>query len=354
MTKFVEFENNDIDITIDEIERHKSVGLTESSLVLMFSGKDMNIKIMNSLRRICTNYIPVYAFPPETIKITENTSVAFNNDMVKCDLTQLPVVNVDPELDDLEEEYWHSVNYSDTTRPKHKKEKKIELYLNYHNNSDNYVRVTTNDAIVSVDGEQVKMYDETYPILLIELTGNQSIKLHMEAVLGIAERRLNGASWKSCRNSFYEQIEDDKYKFTVNGNDQFSEYDLLIRSCSFMIKKMRALRKIILEKLTENKSSTNETTIRLTIEKEDNTIVDPINYELQDHDNILFSGISKPDLLIKEVIITLGCKNEDKLAKTLSDCIMKVEKKFHKIGYLLTSMTGKKVSKKTDKTSKTK
>ena len=66
------------------------------------------------------------------------------------------------------------------------------------------------------------MYPKKYPRLLIELTPNQSIKLHARAVLGIAERRDNGALWKACPNAYYDEVNPNEFEFTVYGNKQFS------------------------------------------------------------------------------------------------------------------------------------
>ena len=198
-----------INIDMKEIEYFKSSGIKSHYLILSFSGKDCNIKIMNMLRRICHNYIPIYAFAQ--IVITENTTVAFDNDIVSRELSFLPVCNVDPELYILEPEYWKNVNYYDPGRKKHPNEKNVELYVNASNKDTNIVKITTNDANVYINGKQEQMYDKKNPILLIELNKNQSFKCHMKAVLGIGEEH---ARWKSARNVFYEQNKNDTFTFT--------------------------------------------------------------------------------------------------------------------------------------------
>lgn len=347
--KTIVFKNNDLDIKIKELENRKFNGLHSSYLKLKFEGSDFNIKIMNMIRRSCTNNVPVYAYAIELINIIENTSVAFNNDMMRLDLSLLPIFNIDPEIYKLDEEYWYNVNYTDKERKKHHMEKNIEFYVNYHNNSQDIVRVTTNDSQVYIDGKQIEMYDKKYPILLIELKPNQTFKCHMKGVLGSAERRFDGALWKSCKRAFYEEIknkEEKSYEFTVYGNNQFSEYELLNRTCQFLINKLENLKKMIKDK-DDKGEFPNEKTIRFIFENEDHTIGEPINYELQDNENIIFSGFAKADHLIKTGVITASCA-KDKPVKQMLESIDVVINKVHKIGYLITKMNKKEGEKESE------
>jgi hypothetical protein len=350
--KKIEFKDNNLDIKIKEEESYKSNGIDSHYLKLLFEGNDLNIKIINMLRRACTNHVPVYAYPVELINIIENTSIAFNNDMMKLDLSLLPIFNVDPELYELDEEYWYNVNYADTERKKHHNEKNIEFYLAYHNNSSDIVRVTTNDAQVTVDGKQVEMYNTKYPILLIELKANQTFKCHMKGVLGIAERRDDGALWKSCKRAFYTEDKEKKtYEFTVFGNEQFSEYELLIRACQFLIYKLYKIKKMISDKAKKGEIAP-ERTIKFVLENEDHTIGEPINYELQDHNDIVFSGFAKADHLIKTGVITASCSNtKESPIKPFLESIDILSDKVHKIGFLLEKLVNKS-DKKQDKVEK--
>jgi len=334
------FEKNSSDIVLESFDYHPSNGLNEHYLSFVMSGTDLNIEILGSLRRICLNYIPVYGFAPELINITENTSIAFNNDMMRLDLSYLPIRGVDPELYEIDETYWHNVNYSDVARKIHPNEKNIELYLQKTNTTNDYMRVTTDDAIVHVDNVQVDMYDKKYPILLIELKPKQSIKCHMKAVLGIAEKRENGSIWKSARNAYYDEFEEGRYKFTVYGNDVINEYDLLTRACSFMVNKLAKTKLNILDKIN-NGEINPQNEMELIFENEDHTIVTPINYELQNESNILRAGMAKPDLLIKNMII-IAETLKGTVVDSLLNAIHKLEQKFHKLGYLFSKMNPNK------------
>ena len=141
------------DIDVAEVEVHESNGLDASWATVLFSGKDFNIKLANSIRRVCSNNLPTYGIPQEQITIDVNTAVAFNNDYMRLRLSQLPVLGLDPEIYFLEEKYWNkdTVNFADTKRNKHPKEKTVEYYLNAHNNTSMISSVTTNDIKMFID-----------------------------------------------------------------------------------------------------------------------------------------------------------------------------------------------------------
>lgn len=337
------------DISIKQLQYHESNGLNEHYLVLKFTGADFHVKLLNTLRRICTNYIPVYAYAREAISIKENTSDAFNNDMMSLDLSLMPVIGVDPQLYELDEKYWYGVNYLDPERLKHPSEKNIEFHLNKHNNSLDYVRVTTNEARTTIDGDEIKMYNEKYPLLLIELAANQTFKCHMKGVLGIAENPKSGALWKSAMNAYYDETSPGEFKFTVYGNDMFSEKELLIRSCKFAVSKMSKLKQFIIDKVN-SKELVAAKKMEFVFDNEDHTTGEPINYELQNHKDIVYSGLKKPDLLIKSVIIKAECsKNIESPIQPLLDAIETVRDKFHKIGHLLENLNNKKTESENEK-----
>jgi len=332
------FSSNRFDIHVKEVKYQKSTGLNEHYLSLLFNGSDFNVKLMNTLRRVCLNYIPVYAYAPELINIIENTSVAFNNDMMKLDLSLLPVFKVDPGIYNLDEQYWYDVNYADFTRKKHSDEKNVEFYINANNNTNNYIRITTNDAHITVDGKDIEMYDKQYPILLIELKPNQKFSCHMKAVLGIAERSENSAIWKSSFNAYYDEVKQNEFLFTVYGNNMFSERELLKRACRFVILKMEKLKSKIEEQI-KKKEIVLEKKMIFIFENEDFTIGEPINYELQNHKDISFSGLAKSDQLVKSVTITAVCsENILSPVDALLSSFEIVKDKFHKIGFLLTEL----------------
>jgi len=333
-----QFKNEKYDINATLIEKKKYDGLNSGFTILKFSGEDLNVKLINSLRRVCSNYIPIYAYSPDTIRIKENTTIAYNNDMMKLDLSLLPVIGIDPELFELDEKYWYDVNYADVEREVHPNELSIEFTVSKTNDTKDNIRVTTNDCSVHIDGKKVNMYSTKYPILLIELKPEQSFKCDMKAVLGIAERKESGVIWKACERAFYEKNkETGEYIFTVHGNKQFSEKELLIRTCKFLISKFDKIRNNIIEQKNEKKFP-NEKTIKFIFEREDSTVCEPINFELQNMKNIVFSGFSKPDQMVKSGTIIATSENGTPVDDII-DAISIIIKKYNKLGYLLTKIS---------------
>jgi DNA-directed RNA polymerase subunit L len=181
----------------------------------------------------------------------------------------------------------------------------------------------------------------------------------MKAVVGIAERRDDGALWKSCKRAYYNETKNDKgdektYEFVVYGNEQFSEYELLIRTCKFLVHKLLKIKKMISDR-NNKEEFPKEKTIKFVFENEDHTLGEPVNYELQDHKDIIFSGFSKADHLIKTGVITATSTKETPV-NALLDSIETVSEKINKIGYLLMNLAGKKENKeennKNEKTEK--
>jgi DNA-directed RNA polymerase subunit L len=334
----ITFKNNKYDIKIKEKEYHQSNGLDASWLTLVCSGTDFNIKILNSLRRTAINNLPMYAFAPELIAIDINTSVAFDTDYMTARLSQLPVAGIDPNLYFLSEKYWYKVNYADTKREKHQTEQHIEFYVNYHNNSANVVSVTTNDSSVYINSQQIQPYNTEYPILLIKLRPNERFKCYMKASLGVGEKNV---IWKGARNSFYDEVNVDGKKefiFTVEANNQCTEYDLLIRACKFLIKKFTDLKNDFQSKI-DLKQIPIDKIYNYKLDHEDHTVGEILNYEFQDHKDIISSGLSKPDHLVKAILIkVVSAANVKSPLNAMLECMDILIKKYSHIGYLISNL----------------
>jgi DNA-directed RNA polymerase subunit L len=305
----------------------------------------------NSLRRTSIMHIPTYAIAQETITIDVNTTVAFNNDYMKLRLATCPVYGVHSELYFLPEKYWSksTVNYVDIKREKHPSEKNVEFYLNVHNNSSLITSVTTSDLKMYIDGEEIKNpYSQEYPILLIKLRPNDKFKCYMKGCLGVAERNI---LWNASKLSYHEEGENynsnNELLLTIESNEQLHGYDILIKSCKFLIKKYTDLKNNLIEK-NENNEIHNNKIMELVLDNEDYTVGGSLNYELQDHKDIVMSALRKPDNLLKSVIIK--CEGSTKSPfNTIMECLDILIKKFSHIGKILSDMY---VDEKMDKVEK--
>jgi DNA-directed RNA polymerase alpha subunit len=89
-----------------------------SKLKLEFSGNDINYAIINAIRKVCIDQIPIYAFHSSKINILRNSSV-FDNSYMKERLGQLPIKNINHNIKFLPLKYYKDVNFADNKFIKH-------------------------------------------------------------------------------------------------------------------------------------------------------------------------------------------------------------------------------------------
>ena len=296
------------DIQVKEESYKKRHKFHSSHLTLILSGNDINHTIVNALRRSALNNIPIHAFPPELITITENTCIAYNNQYMKLRLSNLPVNKIKTDVFYLSEDYWKNINFFDPKRNRHPEEKNIDIYINAYNNSNQNKSITTNDIKYYVDGEEMNPYDKDYPILLINLRPNDTFKCNMKAALCIGN---NNTRWCAASNCWYDYDDKNRFTFHIKSRCENDEYTLLIKSCKYLLKKISDFKEEFTKKEKTNEIAIDSNNcIEIELEGEDHTIGELLNYEFQSHPKIIFSGIIKPDLLIRSIVFKL--QSEDK------------------------------------------
>ena len=301
--------SKDLDIKVKEIAYQKSDDLHGSLLTLEFSGADINIPIINTIRRISMDEIPIYAFPPELIKIEGNTSI-FNNDYMRLRLSQIPIFNVDSKLDYLDRKYInHNIAFDDHAYVKYEKEKVIEIYINSYNNTPENMNVTTNDIKYIEDGEPVSKYSSKYPILITQLRQNETFKAHMKAALS---NGLRSNIFSASSNTYFDENEG-KITLTVESQGQLSEYSILEKSIKYILKKLEDFENNFTERLKDNSKYEKNSTVIFEFENEDHTMGEILNNSFQDHPKIIFSGLSKPSPLERLIKIKISSSDENPL-----------------------------------------
>lgn len=297
-----------MDVKIKELKYQQNEGFVSSYLDLELSGNDMNLVVANTLRRTIIDDIPIYAF--EYVNIEYNNSV-FNNDMMKIRLRQLPIYGIDSGLNYLNPIYWEKIDYTDyKNRPKHEAEKNIEAIINVHNNKNEIMHVTTNDMRYYIDNVETKYVakNKNHPILLISLRPNETFKCIMKGCLGTGER---DNIWSGGHCYYDENIEKNTIKFTVESYGQVDEYSLIIKACGNIRKRLGNIYNEI-KKRVDLKEIRPSNSIIIELDNEDHTICNLINDSLQSHKDIIFSGISKPDLLVKSMKFKIQTINKSK------------------------------------------
>jgi hypothetical protein len=321
-----EFKNN-MDINLKLISYTKRSEWKSSSLEIEFVGADLNEKIINTLSRVCSNNIPTYAFPTQLIKIEENTSAAFDTQYLQLRLSQLPIYDLELDLDFLEETYIKDIAYEDINRTKHPLEKDIKIYINEQNNSNQISYVSTNHIRYYIDGEQYQPYDKTYPILITKLRPNDTFKCTMSAAIGTGEIHT---IWRAATNAYalYEESENNKVKYNliIKSKGQLTEYDIFIKASKHILKRLDRIKNYFNMKVKEG-LIVNDSNLIFIIDGEDHTMGEIINYEFQSHPN-LSSGISKPDLLIKSITFKIVAEKPSTMVDSLNECFDTLKQKY--------------------------
>jgi hypothetical protein len=266
----------------------------------IFGGTDMNIKIINGIRRIMKKFIPTLAFNKKNITIIENTSIAYNNSYMIDRLSQLPVILPNIKLDE---------------NPIY------EMYIDYENKEDMY-NLTTNNAEVKLNGKSVK-YDKE--ILLLKMIKNSKFKAHLKADINIGNVDV---IYDACANVWYSILKDNKYELFIElDNNQTTKKDLLIATCNYFILKFESYIDTFKHNL-DNKMFIDDKNkdIIITI-NDDISLAYIINEELRHHTNVVLSGVSKLDQFVNESQLKIIC-DQTKIHEIINEVLTKCIKKF--------------------------
>lgn len=316
-------------IQVKEIEY--TVDKYDSSLLkLELSGKNIDYQVINALRKVCINQIPIYAFHSSKINITRNNSV-FDNSYMRERLSQIPIRKFDHKVKFLAQKYYKDINFTDPKRVRHvDDDNEIEIFIKAKNvGPQKVLNVSTNDIKLTINNEIIpseKMFSSEYPVLIVQLRQDEEFECAMKGVLGIGEYD----SIFNASNTYYELIEDNKYYLMVESSGQFGEYDILIRGCEIILEKLN----IIKENVTQNQYQvviTENNAMILEIINEDYTCGGPINYFLQSMDEVVFSGITNPDFMQKNIIIKFKVKDSSKPIDVFNKAVEETEKVFKKL-----------------------
>lgn len=296
---------NAIDINIKQLHKQEFNKLQGSQLVLGFTGKSVSPSLVNTFRRLSYLYIPTYAFNRGAIEIEKNSSI-YNNDYMKLRLSQLTIPKVKNSIIVVPEKYWKDVDYADPTREKLPQDKKVlEMYINEKNDSKDIMNVTTDHAKVFENGQENKnKFKNISPILLIKLRPGEEFSCHAVGVLGLAKR---DDIWAAAGNAYFENLDEkdnNNYKFIIESQGQMDEYEILYKSCLIFKKKMENLKYIINDKYNTAEIK-GQHALNIVIDNEDHTIGSILNEYLQMNNNVAFSGLSKPDLLVDKIVIKM-------------------------------------------------
>ena len=238
---------------------------------ITFETKDIDISIVNGLRRVLLMDVPMLGFigngNDTTVNITENTTV-LNNEIIANRIALIPL-NVSEEYND---KYIFGEN-------------KLEIELDVNcNESEGIKIITTQDLIVTQDGKKVQNFFKKPYITITKLRKNEILKLTAEAVkeTGRKNASFNIVSGVTVYNkpkddfstsrSIIEQERDfikGEYvlKFEII-NDSISHKYMLLKCIDILINKLVVLS----DKATLEQFENNELTYDFSIPGENDTI----------------------------------------------------------------------------------
>ena len=231
--------------------------------------KDIDLSILNGIRRILLMDIPILGFIgngiDSTVNIIENTTV-LNNEIIANRIALIPL-EVSEEYND---KYISGEN-------------KLEIELNV-NCTENIKLITTQDLTVIIDKQEVKNFFKKPYITITKLRKNESLHLKAEAVkeTGRKNASFNIVSGATVYNkpkepftntkSIIEQERDyieGEYvlEFEIINNTISHKY-MLLKAIDILINKLTVLS----DKSTIEKFENNEETYDFNIPDENDTI----------------------------------------------------------------------------------
>jgi DNA-directed RNA polymerase subunit L len=292
---------------------NKKQGATK--LIFNIKSDDINEAFINCLRRSVTE-VPIYNF--HIFNFETNTSV-FHNSYMELRLKNMPVwgINntlvfmktseneINQEQSDEETEFDFDTNKNIDTSTLNQ----LTMYINYKNNSNNIVTVTTEHAQFYFAQEKIKNpYYVNIPI--IKLQAGQEISFSTITNINIEK---NDPLYSPCSVCFFKQNSENDYDFIIESRGQITEKRILYVAIQNIIKNIDNILKQI-EKNTYEDEGT------IIINNENHTIGNLITRGLQQHSNIEFAGYKMPHPLSN--IIHIHYKtNKINIVKAIEDVI---------------------------------
>ena len=284
---------------IEEIENNTDeYGL--SLLKLEISGNKVTYPIVNSLRKVCLDQIPIYAFHTSKINILKNTSV-FDNTNMRNRLSQLPIFNIENKVKFLSLKYYKNGLFTERHPDD---DMDIEYFIKAKNDGpEKILNVTTNDIIIMINNERVensKIYLKDHPILLIQLRIGEEFECSMKSVLSIGEFD----SIFNSSNTYYEEVNPNKYNLSIESSGQIPNYKLLDLGCDIIIEKLNIIEENLKNDQYETLITENNSAI-IELINEDHTCGGLINEMLQNMKESIYSGITKPNFMQKNILFKI-------------------------------------------------
>ena len=283
--------------------------------------KDVDTTFINSIGRIMMNHVPTYAFARELIRINKinegsgyTDSEAINHSMITLAVSNIRIPNIDSELFYLEEKYWKDVDYLDSKRERHEKEKNVEANLNVENSTEDNILVTANDMKVYVEGKKVNLFDPDYPPVITVLKPQEALCFDARAVLGVGMQRT---IWEGAANfSIDSDLVPGQNVFAFHPSPHVDAFKLMDKALAYFKERARIVINSIKEKHKKEEECKQFVAV---ITGEDQTIGNPLVFEFQLNDKTATSSCVKPNHLVDKINISIVAKAKEDIGNILEE-----------------------------------
>jgi len=281
-----------------------------SRLEFNISGSNINEVYLNSIRRTVFSNVPIYVF--KNIKINKNTSV-FNNNYMKLRISNLPVIGIknneeffeeEKEIDEDEEEYFENklidqdnFDFSIEENVNISSLNQLTMYVEYKNESNNIVTVTTDDAKFYLAQKSIPSPYKT-KIPIIDLQPSQEILFTAVTKLGVENK---SGIYSPVSVNFYKHNKTKGFDYIIESKGQLSE----TRIIEVAIKNINKQLEDLLKKIPDGKGMED----KLLIPNADHTIGNLLADGLQKHSAVTFGGYNMPHPLANKIIINYKLKS---------------------------------------------
>jgi DNA-directed RNA polymerase subunit L len=327
-------------VNISTINQVKDQG--DSRLEVKIKGPDINYILINTIRRGCLSYVPIYAF--EKFTFDKNTSI-FHNNYLKARIRQLPVWGIENKIEFVEynrkssEEYIPDIveeNDEEDVDPNVDKIldttqlKQLTMYVSAKNNTQDIIWVTTANAKFYYNEKQIDTPYKT-PIPIVKLQPDQEIIFSAITKVSIADEH---AMYSAASIVCYKQITDNEFDFIIESRGQISEKRIIYVALFNIEKKLNNFLNLFIEEVGKNKTDdkdNGETDGVIIITNEDHTLGNIITRGLQLHPKIEFAGYNLPHPLDMKVHFHYKTTKDGNIKTIIKDVIAYYLKLFSEI-----------------------
>jgi DNA-directed RNA polymerase subunit L len=297
-------------------------------LEIDISGKNIDYVVVNTIRRYILTYVPIYIFTNFNFK--KNTSV-FNNNYLKLRLSNMPIwginnnlITIDNKINNINKEdeeisfdLQDDIDMNNETQYSSTSLNEFTMYIDYTNNENNIVTVTTDQAKFYYNGNNINS-PYNIPIPIVKLQPKQTITFSAISSVGIEKQSALYSAVSVC---YYKEINNNKFNFIIESKGQLIEKRIIHVALTNLINRLYELKNEDYATLISNNlESSLEGEIVLL--NEDNTLGNLLSHGMQQHEDVDFAGYNIPHLLENKVIIQYKLKNSKiKIQDVMTDVL---------------------------------